>query len=207
MATFKYVLGDDGAKHVNWLQKFGVSCRNGTLVYLYYAGPYGPDNRYNNFGFKHLLFPSKKGTDTATKALNRAKRRADIDSADQAKSYRDGWQRHSPLQPGRTHEDGAKGVDGQTKYGKVLGQNTTNSYIDLGVLSFDIFNSLVAEQCLTAFKTVQQGSKDVTFKLGKPAVCGVSATGAVAVPTSTFPASVFKQAQNAYHIFHFANEA
>ena len=206
MSTFKYVMGADGAQHASWLQKHAVTCRNNTTVYLYFAGSYGQDARYNNFGFKHLLFPSKKGTATATKALNRAKHRADIDAADQEKSYRSGWQRQHHLQPGRVHEDGVKGNEGYTKYGKVLSKATFNSYIDLSIISFDAFKSVVAEKCLLAFKTGAASEADVIFSLGKPAVCGVSAAGAVALPKSTFTASVYKQAQNAYHIYHFVGE-
>ena len=206
MSEFSYVTGEDGAKHVNWLQRHGVTVRNQVTVFLYFAGPYGDDKRYNNFGFKHILFPSKKGTDTATKALNRAKRRSDIDANDAAKQYRSGCQREHHLQPSRAHEDALKGQTGYTKYGKALGKNTVNSYVDMGIISFDEFKSTVAERCLAAFKSSSEKELTIAFKLSKAAVCGVSAEGHVEQPRSTFSASVYRQASNAFHIFHFAGD-
>jgi hypothetical protein len=76
-----------------------------------------------------------------------------------------------------------------------------------GSTCFDVFNSLVAEKRLIESNTAQPGSKDLTFSLGKPAVCGVSAAGTVAVPSSTFSASVFRQSQNAFHAYHCLGEA
>ncbi len=203
MAGFKYVPGRDGEQHVQKVQFFRVKSVNNKTITIHLAGKHG--GRFNNFGFKHILFPSKKAVPTplAQKALNKAERRADTDAAGIANQYRSGWARQAWGQPSREHEDDTHG-EGVTKYGKKIGASTINTYLDTTQLPFDEALVAFAKGCDGAFKgeTGKDAQKDVEFVFRTAAVCGVAADGTTAAPSTRMKVTVIRTAQDAYQLLH-----